>query len=473
MESVKKSWLVSELLVTIWLKKFNELNGVYMSQSLNEKVVGVKTLNELINALSNASTKLVKLTSTIVSPHDLFVPEGISLQGGESSPATLSFSQGGGLGLFGNNTISNLSVITTPSARAIFLVAGQKQYGKIELTNLIVTGQVGLILRVGSDQAAIIAENIHVVASDSRAYTEQPQKYGVNVLQGAFTVYNFNGDAASKITASLTNISVGMRGAPVLGSGIFIGGFGDVGGSVEVERLTTGPVYSHGLLTSGTADFITAGVFLLYGAHAQKIENLEEVVTYGINDMVLDNWGSVTEWICKKPILSYGASGIGFVNFGTVDNFIAEDSIVTYGEGARGFNQYDGTVKNIKFKSITTHGNGSIGIQISKPIGSLTIDEDLETFGGLGSSLVKGVNLKLHALALSIKPGGVVEVITVGGAIISHGENVDAYSVDGGMVKAISVARGIRARGKDAHAMRLENGGKSPTANLTLIPPSP
>ena len=438
-----------------------------------EIALNVNSLNELIQALSNTDIKVIIISTTIVSPHDIFLPRRVSLHGDEKTQATLSFSEGGGLGLLGDNSVTNLRIVSKPSARAIFLASGQKNYGNIELKNLTVTGQVGLILRTGSDQAIIVADNIHVAACDARPYAEQPQKYGVNVLQGAFTLYNFNGNATSKISATLTNISVGAKNAPVLGSGIFISGFGDSGGFVEVEKLTTRAVYSHGLLTAGTADFITGGIFLVYGAHAKLIENHEEVVTYGINDMVLDNWGSVDKWVCKKPILSYGASGIGFVNFGSVDRFVAEDAIVTYGQGARGFNQYDGTVKNIQFKSITTHGDGSIGIQISKPIGNLIVDENLETFGGLGSSLVKGVNLMLHALALSIKPGGMVDSIEIGGSIVTHGEEVDAYSVDGGVVKSISVAKGIHALGKEAHAMVVENGGSSPSANLSLTPPEP
>lgn len=432
--------------------------------------INVKSLNELLEALSNVATNVIKISATIVSPHDIFLPKGISLYGDEKIQATLSFSEGGGLGLLGDNSVKNLAIVSKPSSRAIFLASSQIHYGNIALKNLVVTGQVGLILRAGSEQANIVAENVHVGACDARFFTEQPQKYGVNVLQGAFTLYNFSGDPVSKIYATLTNISVGAKKLPVLGSGIFISGFGDLGGSVEIEKLTTGAVYSHGLLTAGTADVITGGVFLVYGSHAKLIENNEEVVTYGINDMVLDNWGSVDKWVCKKPILSYGASGIGFVNFGSVDHFIAEDAIVTYGQGARGFNQYDGTVKNIQFKSITTHGDGSIGIQIGKPIGNLIVEENLETFGGRGSSLVKGVNLMLHALALSIKPEGIVDSIEIGGSIITHGEQADAYCIDGGVVKSISVANGIHALGKGAHAIVVENGGSSPSENLSLTP---
>jgi hypothetical protein len=41
-------------------------------------------------------------------------------------------------------------------------------------------------------------DKVHIAACD--CYSEQPQKYGVNVYQGALTVYNFNDDRDSTIT---------------------------------------------------------------------------------------------------------------------------------------------------------------------------------------------------------------------------------------------------------------------------------
>jgi hypothetical protein len=167
-------------------------------------------------------------------------------------------------------------------------------------------------------------ERLHVAACDCRRYSEQPQKYGVNVYQGALTVYNSNGDADSAIHASLTDITAGSRNAPVIGSGVFVSGFGDNGDWVELERLTTGAVYSNGMLPYGTADIIAAGVFIVYGVRAKRVEHFGEIVTYGVNDMVLDTWGTVENWLAHAPVVSYGPSGIGFVNFGTVDTFVAE-----------------------------------------------------------------------------------------------------------------------------------------------------
>ena len=70
--------------------------------------------------------------------------------------------------------------------------------GNIVLENLNITGQVSIISRQGTDKVNLIANNIHITSCDSRHYSEQPQKYGVNVYQGALTVYNFNSNENSK-----------------------------------------------------------------------------------------------------------------------------------------------------------------------------------------------------------------------------------------------------------------------------------
>jgi hypothetical protein len=66
--------------------------------------------------------------------------------------------------------------------------------------------------------------------------------------------------------------------------------------------------------------------------------NHRPLVTYGANDMALDNWGIVERWIAEEKITTVGVSGIGFVNFGTVRDPRMEAPIETFGIGARGFN---------------------------------------------------------------------------------------------------------------------------------------
>jgi hypothetical protein len=212
-----------------------------------------------------------------------------------------------------------------------------------------------------------------------------------------------------------------------------------------VRRLETEAVYSDGGIVPGTADQITGGVFTVYGAHVDVVRNRGPVVTYGVNDMVLDNWGVVDRWTAEAKITSHGPSGIGFVNFGIVRELRVNAPIETFGQGARGFNVYTGTVDLAEFDRVTTHGDGSVGIQISQPIGKLVVRRGIETFGGTGPSLVKGVVITLSAIGFSIKPGGSAREIEISGGIRTNGSgvapieqhgSVETFQVSGGFVAA-------------------------------------
>jgi hypothetical protein len=166
---------------------------------------------------------------------------------------------------------------------------------------------------------------------------------------------------------------------------------------------------------------------------------------YGANDMALDNWGIVDRWIAEEKITTVGVSGIGFVNFGTIRDLRIAAPIETFGVGARGFNVYAGTVERADFDRIVTHGDGAVGVQISQPIGTLAVRRGLETFGGTGPPLVKGVVQNLPAVALSIKPGGSAQVVKIEGGLRSHGRGiapleqqgtVESLIVDGGFSSA-------------------------------------
>jgi hypothetical protein len=433
---------------------------------MNQPITPILSLADFVTALSEKAPRTLELQTSVACPFSITLPPGFALMGKDKDSCILIFGNGDGIGLTADNRLANLTVVATPAARAIYTQTGFSDMGSITLENMNVTGQVSIITRAGTDKLNLIVDKLHIAACDCRRYSEQPQKYGVNVYQGALTVYNFSGDTRATIHASLTDISAGARNAPVIGSGIFVSGFGDQGGWVELDKLTTGAVYSCGMLPYGTADIITAGVFIVYGVKAKQVEHFGEVVTYGVNDMVLDTWGAVESWIAHAPVISYGPSGIGFVNFGSVDNFIAESEIVTHGLGARGFNQYDGTVKNIRFKSIETFGDGSIGIQVSKPVGTIVVDDGIITHGSVGNTLVKGVNMQLPAEAFSVKPGGVVEKLVVHGDLVTHGANVATYAVEGGRVGAVDIKGRVLAQGRNSNAVLVANKGSTPLTNV-------
>ncbi len=421
----------------------------------NHRVTEIHDLESLLNALDfdnwELSPNILIITESIVLPHSITLPPGFTLQGSNKERSKLAFVDSHGIGLTANNSIHNLSIITPHDKRAIYLESDRPYLGNMVLNNLNVIGQVSLIMRNEGLTLNLDAQNIHIAACDCRHYKEQPHKYGVNVYQGAFTLYNLNPSERSIIKANCQAISTGAPNTPVLGSGVFISGYGDQGGRVHLENLTTGAVYSHSLIPLGTADIITGGIFIVYGVIAESITNMGAVVTYGVNDMVLDSWGTVRNWAALSPITSYGPSGVGLVNFGSIDFFNAQADITTHGLGARGFNQYDGSIQHAHFKSITTWGDGAVGIQISKPVGNIVIDGNVETFGGFGKTLVKGNIVDLPACAFSIKPGGEVESLTVNGDLITHGDKVTTYSIDSGVVKNLSVAGKIIAFGHEAH----------------------
>ncbi len=115
------------------------------------------------------------------------------------------------------------------------------------------------------------------------------------------TVYNFNSNENSENNCTLTNIRIGIKNAPVFGSGIFVCGFGDKGGKVNLETLTTGAVYSNGMLPNGTADIITAAVFIVYGVDVESLTILgDNVTSYALED------GEVTKFNIGGEIIANG-----------------------------------------------------------------------------------------------------------------------------------------------------------------------
>jgi len=314
------------------------------------------------------------------------------------------------------------------------------------LSGITATGQVQILARDAVKSGHVEVDGLDIVAADARARSERPRGFGVSVLQGAFTLWNMQLDERVVISARLVGLSAGREGAPVHGSGIFVSGGGFKGGRLVATLLDTGAVYSDGGIAEGTPDQITGGVFTVYNAHVDEVRNRGPVVTYGVNDMVLDNWGYVDRWTAEQKLTSYGPSGIGFVNFNIVNTLKVLAPIETFGRGARGFNVYAGTVGLAEFERVTTHADGAVGIQISQPIGRLVVHRGVETFGGTGDSLVKGVVIKLAAVALSVKPGGSAQAIEIDGGVTAHGEGVAPFELHGA-VGMLRVDGGFAAAG--------------------------
>jgi hypothetical protein len=406
----------------------------------------VSTAGQLQAAIANADVRHIAVSATIADLPTLRLSPGQTLTGSGAQSALRFAARGDGLQLSADNRVEGLQLISDPDKRAVFNDTGVEKMGRLVLRDLLVTGRVQIVARDRVRSGHVLVENLDIEAADARGSDERPKGYGVEVIPGAFTLWNQHKDRTVTITAELVGLSAGRAGAPVRGSGIFVAGGGDSGGPLIASRLETGAVYSDGGIAPGTPDRITGGVFVVSGAYVDNVRNHGAVTTYGPNDMVLDNWGTVGCWIAEDKVTSYGPSGIGFVNFGTVEMLQAKAPIETFGQGARGFNVYTGTVRQAEFERVVTHADGAVGIQISQPVGEITVRRGLETYGGTGDSLVKGVVVKLPATALSIKPGGSARRIAIAGGLVTHGEGINPLELHG-TVEALAVTEGFAAAG--------------------------
>jgi len=422
------------------------LKGRRMSVSETKAATRIATTTaQLLAAAKDANVGQIIAQGDLADAPSFRLSPGQSLRGGGDG-AQITFAAGiDGLQLSSDNGLRNIRLNASVDKRAIFNDTTVASLGRIELRGVTTKGRVQILARDKVRGGHVDVAGLDIIAADARGETERPHGYGVYVLHGAFTLWNMQSDEDVTVTADLVGLSAGRDGAPVRGSGIFVSGAGDKGGRLNVRRLETDAVYSDGGIAPGAPDQITGGVFTVYGAHVDLVRNHGPVVTYGVNDMVLDNWGVVDRWVAEAKITSYGPSGIGFVNFGVVNHLKVDAPIETFGQGARGFNVYTGTVALAEFDRIVTHADGSVGIQISQPIGRLVVRRGIETFGGTGPSLVKGVVISLSAIALSIKPGGSAREIEIAGGVTTHGPGVppieqhgtiDSLRITGGCVAA-------------------------------------
>ena len=405
----------------------------------------VGSTSDLLTALATPGVETVSVTGILEGVPTLALQPGQALVG-EGKDATIRFAPGEeAVRVSTDNTVQALALLVEPVRRALFNDTSRATLGRLVLRDLHLVGCVTILAEDAVHGGHVDAIGVDIEAADARGGDVRPKGFGVEVVLGAWTLWNRQPDPRATITAELLDVSAGRAGAPVRGSGIFVAGTPG-GGRLLVSCLRTGAVWSDGGIAPGTAGVISGGVFTISGARVGLVRNTGPVTTYGANDMVLDNWGEVDRWIADGPVTSFGSSAIGFVNFGPINVLHVNGPVETFGGGARGFNVYDGTVEEAVFDRVVTHGDGSVGIQISRPVGSISVKRGIETLGGSGPSLVKGVVVQLPAIALSIKPGGSARRISISGGVRTRGSGIDAIQLHGD-VTALSVEGGFGPAG--------------------------
>jgi len=424
--------------------------------------VKVSSAAELLDALAVADG--IEVDGSVTGMPMISLRPGVTLRGG-----TLRFGAKG-LRLSSDNRLEDITILAPDHEVAIGNDTAVTDLGRLTLRNVRTRGQVLLLADHSVRAGHVEVDGLVVASADVRGRADRPHGFGVDALQGAFTLWNRQPDPAVRITARLAGISAGSADAPVRGSGVFVAGHGDLagkadGGRVEADLLRTGPIVTDGGIEPGTPDLISGGVFVVSGACVDTVINDGPVTTTGPNDMVLDNWGEVGTWTARAPVTSHGPSGIGFVNFGTLDRLDVQAPVTTHGVGARGFNVYDGSLASARFQSIGTHGDGAIGIQVSRDLPVLEIADGVTTFGGRGTSLVRGVQTQLSAIAVSVQPGGRIGRLEAGGSLATHADGVVTLDVEGAL-ESITVRQGITAWGVGSDAVRVTGE----VAGLGVVP---
>jgi hypothetical protein len=402
----------------------------------------VATVDELVGATRSASTRQIIVTKSLHDVPAILLSAGQRLRG-KGDRITLTFAgETDGIRLSSDNHLSNLSIETAPARRAIWNDVAAGSLGTIELRDLSTIGRVQILLKERVRSGHVEVNNLDIVAGDAAGEKDRLHGYGVGVIQGAFTLWNMQGDPTVTVSANLIRLSAGRYGRPVLGSGIFVSGAGDGGGRTKVQRLEVASVYCDAKIRPGTPDAISGGVFTGKGVEVDEVRVVGPVVTYGANDMALDNWGVVDRWTADAKITTHGESGIGFVNFGDIAELRLKSPVETFGLGARGFNVYDGKVGLAEFERVVTHADGAVGVQLGRAVDQLVIHRGIETFGRTGPSLVKGVVQNLPAIALSIRPGARVQSIQIAGGLRTHGKGI-APLEQLGALDSLSIAGGV------------------------------
>jgi hypothetical protein len=252
----------------------------------------VTTIDALVAATKDTTVQRIIVRGGFFAASSIRLASKQSLYG-EDERSTVTFADGiDGLQLSSDNRVHNIRLHASPDKRAIFNDTSVASLGRIELRGITTIGRVQILARDKVRGGHVDVNDLDIVAADSRGESERPHGYGVYVLQGAFTLWNMQPEDDAVVSADLVGLSAGRNGAPVLGGGIFLSGAGDKGGRLIVRRLETDAIYSDGKIAPGTPDQITGGVFTVYGAHVDIVRNRGPVVTYGVNDMVLDNWVS-------------------------------------------------------------------------------------------------------------------------------------------------------------------------------------
>lgn len=166
----------------------------------------VSSVAELMDALASAGD--IGVNGSLTGMPMISLRPGVSLRGG-----SLRFGAKG-IRLSSDNRIEDVTVIVPDWELAIFNDTAVSSLGHIRLTNVRSTGQVLLLADGAVRSGHVDVDGLVVASADVRGRTERPHGFGVDALQGAFTLWNRQPDAAVRITATLLAYRLAAQSRP-------------------------------------------------------------------------------------------------------------------------------------------------------------------------------------------------------------------------------------------------------------------
>ena len=171
------------------------------------------SIDELTTALATSGVDTVMVAGILDMVPTLALWPRQSL-GGATRVATLRFTPGvDGVQLSADNALHGLTLQTDPGRRAVFNGLTCATMGRLTLQNLQVVGLVEILADGTVRGGHVDADGVHIEAADARAGGMRPRGFGVEVVTGAWTLWNRQPDPAVTVTAELLNLSAGRAGA--------------------------------------------------------------------------------------------------------------------------------------------------------------------------------------------------------------------------------------------------------------------
>ncbi|WP_019929173.1 hypothetical protein [Nocardia sp. BMG111209] len=407
----------------------------------------VATVAALLDAVERRFD-VIEVLGTICGVPRITLAPGVMLTGG-----TLCFG-GKGVRLTCDNVLDDIAVVSPVDEVAVYNDLEIEDFGTLWLRQVRTIGQVAFTVGGRVRGGHLRIEGLRVEEADVRGRSDRPSGYGVETIQGGFTLWNRSADPEVVVTADLLDIGAGTVEHPIRGCGVLVCGAPGAG-TLGVKRLRTNEIHADGHIPPTTTDLIGGGLLVLSGAQIGHVVAAGPVTTYGHNDLAFDNWGEVAQWTVQGPVRSKGTGGSGFRNRGAITRLEFLGSLETFGHRANGFDLECGSMGEATFTTIVTHGDGSIGARIGCRLRRLEIIETLCTHGGEAFAGHYSDQPPPTASALRIEPGSVIEALFVGGEIHTSGDGLATVHVDG-LIGALAVGGEIRATGHGSDAVRSE-----------------